>query len=154
MERIFQEIPFWFEGPEFLKKYLWPSKSTVEQEANAIAFQEEVKQPLTVIPTLASTSQSVSISKLINLERFESEQMLLRTFAWLLRFIDNCRLSHNNGNPNLSGELSNTEIETAEFRLVNLIQREMFTEEYRYLSKGKVGRTPLRVSQFNMFLYE
>ena len=142
----------WLEGPEFLKQSceLWPNKGTVEQETDEIASQEEVKSPPNETHTLANASQSVG--KFIDLERLGSKQMLLRTLAWVLRFIGNCGLSRNNGTPNLNGELSSIELENAELKLISLIQRETFAEEYQFLSGKKVERPSLRVSQFNLYL--
>ena len=142
----------WLEDPEFLKQSceLWPSKGTVEQEIDEIASQEEVKSPPNETHTLANASQSVG--KLIDLERFGSKQMLLRTLAWVLRFIGNCGLSRSNGTPNLYGELSSIELENAELKLISLIQGETFAEEFQILSGKKVERPPLRVTQFNLFL--
>ena len=67
---------------------------------------------------------------------------LVRVNAWVMRFVDNCRLPKELRD---SGELSVDEIYDSEVKIVRVMQKEEFTTEYRSLTKKKTLSTSSRI---------
>ncbi len=146
---------FWWEGPVFLKadENEWPRfPKDNEQEVNK-AMNETTKCEKLITHAMISKSQDYKLSDIIDIRRFSSKYRLIRTVAWLLRFINNAK---NKRNRNSEIQLSTTEVEKAEKVTIESIQRESFKNEISYLEmkdKGKnEGRIPLYVNQFNLYL--
>ena len=89
----------------------------------------------------------------VSIERFSTKTRLLRTYAWILRFVSNLKAAINRQEPKL-GPLEGTELRCAENYVIRAVQAECFSKEIEFIArKSKVGsRPPTYVSQFNLFL--
>ncbi|XP_044573977.1 uncharacterized protein LOC123258165 [Drosophila ananassae] len=114
----------WLRGPEFLRRPAgsWPGTAPTD-EADA---EDEEEMPGEFVLVGAS-------DPFISLERFSSYRRLLRTTAWVLRFIRRCRGQRD--------ELENyglnvAECDAAEDLLFRRAQREAFPDEVQAAEKG------------------
>ena len=132
----------WFRGPAFLHEgeEFWPSGSRPGQTD----CTEEGKQELLKINF---TFQGKKSLPLLDAEKFSSWLRLLRTTAYVLRFISKCKKEQRNvssdnqeknvwPNANLKETLEPEEIKNAEKYWVFEAQRERFTEELTNLKGG------------------
>ena len=98
---------FWWEGPEFLKldQSEWPRAPT-EAELREIdtAMKEKLKHEPTITHAMLAREKEVPIqvNKICDLSRFSSKGKLLRSMAWVLRFVDNvkCKVNCKDTNTN------------------------------------------------------
>ena len=141
----------WWEGPEYLRKdeSLWP-KNIVEKEPTDALKEVKVKNNLrpdsgkTMLTRCVETSVNLKIDKDTSVwrlqpERFSSWERLIRTQAWVMRFISNCRINENERL--LDQELNSEEISDVESHIVRTMQKGVFSEEYRALiRKDKLPR--------------
>ena len=92
--------------------------------------------------------------EIIAIERFSSKTKLLRTMAWVLRFIAKLKAKVSKSNLNIEHEsdtLTSSEIEHAEKTILKQVQNESFVEEIEYLKERK-GKPPKLVHDFDLFL--
>ncbi len=146
----------WWEGPEFLKSEStqWPQNPNDSEQEVSKAMKE--KRDLNFIHSMV-TSDKTGLEEIIDLNRVSNKNKLLRTIAWILRFIHNAR---NKGNRKQEAQVSTEEVENAEKLIIRSVQQNAFYKEIDYLkclkadrNKGKyTGKVPLNVSQFNLFL--
>jgi hypothetical protein len=129
------ESEFWWTGPEFLKcsKENWPKKDFIKQSDGA---QMELKRKS--VPSDSELYQYYSFNTVENdrldPKRYSSWTHLVRVFAWVNRFLDNCQLPMQERKRN---SLLVQEIETAEHQIIKTTQIEYFNEDYRNLMKGR-----------------
>ena len=98
---------------------------------------------------LSATDAIVKFDQLIDFTRFSNYLLLLRTTAFVLRFIEACQKGDNHRYP--SRELSATEISNAEKYWIKCLQGQAFKEEINSLMQSSKP-TPVRVKQFRLFL--
>ena len=149
---------FWWEGPEFLKLTpdKWPSAQIQSAFECSEALAEKVKAEPKVTHVMVNSGKGDNeLSNVIDISRSSSKGKLLRTIAWVFRFVRNLRAAANNKRLNKENLLSASEIENAELHLIRSIQSHEFKAELNYLSSlgsKTTKRPPLYVSQFNLFL--
>ena len=152
----------WWEDPKFLKEdpVDWPkTPCNTELETN-VAMKEKLKVEPHITHAMFSkaTEAKHNWSKVIELERFSDKGKLLRTIAWVYRFINNAKSAIKQETVNKEAVLSVSEINSAENALVKFIQMENFETEIKYLLLSPSARnnvkTPSYVNQFNLYIDE
>ncbi|XP_068203541.1 uncharacterized protein [Palaemon carinicauda] len=131
----------WWEGPPWLKSenHTYPIHRTWVKEAQA---QDEVIQV-----HLVGNSEK---THLLNWERFSREDKFCKNIAWIRRFIHNCKST----GCRKIGSLTLEELQQAKNKMIILLQKEYFLEEYKALETGgKVSKLTLLV-QLNLLLEE
>ncbi|CAB4029439.1 Hypothetical predicted protein, partial [Paramuricea clavata] len=96
-----------------------------------------VKRPLEVIHTLTINEASPDyndVAKVIDIKRYSCLTRLLRVTAYVLRFIRNARVQHNNRSETTK-DLNGKEISEAETLWIKSVQRESFPSEHKVLTK-------------------
>ncbi|XP_068205435.1 uncharacterized protein [Palaemon carinicauda] len=132
---------FWWEGPPWLKSenHTYPIDRISVKEAQA---QDEVIQV-----HLVGNSEK---THLLKWERFSRVDKFCKTIAWIRQFIYNCKST----GCRKIGSLTLEELQQAKNKMIILLQKEYFLEEYKALEKeGKVSKWTLLV-QLNLFLEE
>lgn len=119
----FNENSRWIWGPALLRETddKWPIEPVRENISNV---EEEIRQRFVAI---------ASDSRLIDVDRISDYSRLCRTMAIMLRFAHNTRTS---AASRRYGEVSATEIKSAEAKLFRLAQMEGFCDEYEALKEG------------------
>jgi len=116
----------WLVGPEFLKsnKQNWP----MESKTSTLTSNEdlEVRRDFTLL------TNDESNPGLPNPERFSSWSKLIRTTAWMLRFLTNCK----SGSKQV-GVLSVCELEQAELLWCQTVQKESYPQETKSLKANR-----------------
>lgn len=108
----------WFQGPSFLRNS--DSDFTFELDEPDFTTNEEVR------PYYLLTHVEVPLNKFIEYERFSNWQRLVRTMAYVMRFIRNATKERQH---RCLGALSNDELLAAENRLFSQVQYDCFREE-------------------------
>ena len=150
--------PFWWEGPEFLRLApdKWPSAQIQSTFECSEALAEKVKvEPKITRVMVNSGKEEIELGNIIDISRSSSKGKLLRTIAWVFRFVQNINAAVNNKQLKKENILSASEIENAEMHLIRSIQAQAFNAELNYLlSLGSKTnkKPPLYMSQFNLFL--
>jgi len=129
----------WWHGPSWLGKHedYWPSGTFATNKS----LPEEKKRDPSHILTATITSS------LIDASTFSSYWKLVRTTAWVLRFLQNVR-----GKEKSVGELMATELAAARMLWVWLVQREIFTSELEALRKNSALPSNSKIAWYNPFL--
>jgi hypothetical protein len=111
-----QSLDIWWHGPWWLRKHeeYWPSGTF---STNKSPSDEKKRGPSHVLTALMSTS-------LVDASKFSSYWKLVRTTAWVFRFLENMQ-----GREKSVGELTSTELAAAHMHWVRVLQRETFTSE-------------------------
>ncbi|KAJ8051026.1 hypothetical protein HOLleu_04443 [Holothuria leucospilota] len=127
---------FWWSGPSYLKQEEtnWP-KNKVEKGS-----QEKNKKNSSISVTMVTVSlaapeksDEITIWRLDPL-RYSSWSNLTRIHAWVLRFLNNCRLAIAERR---KGELTPEELQESENCIIRHTQRRVFSEEYQALEQRK-----------------
>ena len=145
----------WMKGPQFLKedKSKWPKiPNTFETKE---AYDELVK--ITPKVTHALAVETLSEPKFIEFERFSSKTRLVRTFAWVLRFIEilKQRLKKEVVSEELQETLTVNELNRAENLIIRFVQSESFANEKAYLEIDKPRvKPPNLIRDFALFIDE
>lgn len=113
-----QDCCIWWNGPSFLKK---PPTEWPETRLKITTDSEELSKEMR--KTFVETSTQLLITLIET--RFSSLQKLINCFAFIRRFAVN--------NSNRGNLLSLEEIEAATENIVRIMQKAMFSDEYRYL---------------------
>ena len=155
---------FWWEGPELLKldQREWPRAPTeAEIGENDTALKEKLKSEPTITHAMLTTGEKevpIQVNRIIDLDRFSSKGKVLRSIAWVLRFVDNLKCKVNGKVTNTNKQVSMVELERAESLIIRSIQHEAFNKEISYLQNSTAGlgktRPPIYVNQFNLYIDE
>ena len=136
----------------------WPAYFPHDNSKEREVYYEIVKNPPEVTFTMVSQNVDidVSIGNVLDIERFSSKNKLIRTVAYVLKFIRNL---HNSikGNGTFTGELSAEDLHEAENKIIRSIQFDAFGVEISYLHLATTWRNvrpPTLVAQFNLFIDE
>ena len=102
--------------------------------------------------------RSSQVNEILDLNQFSSTGKLLRSMAWVLRFIDNIKCKVNCKDANTKNQVSIDELERVENIMIRSIQQEAFRKEISYLQNNAPGlrktRPPIYVNQLNLYIDE
>ena len=154
--------PLWLEGSLFLKSESseWPSPPCEYELETPLALKEQVKSEpkITHAMSVLNNKSMLCMEKVIDLARFSNKGKLIRCIGWVLRFIANLKSARKKCDLDVEPILNVSELQEAEKLLLKSIQNEHFSKEIHYLSLRESVRrgmkTPLYVSQFNLYLDE
>ncbi len=108
-----------------------PGNSELEVEN---AMKEKRKSDPNVTHALLTSSISLgNIKDIIDIEIFSDKGKLMRTFAWVLRFIKNVKSAANKESLNKEAIISVLEMNSAEKKVIRFIKNECFKNEIDYL---------------------
>ena len=151
---------FWWEGPEFLKAQQcdWPNQIGNDEVENKEALREKVKYEPTVTHAMVNSGDEIppQINEVLQLSSYSTKGRLLRVLSWVLRFINNLKATVQEKSLNLEQQISVTEMEIAETKLIRSIQSEAFEKEINFITtpSNKDKKAPLYVTQFNLLIDE
>ncbi|XP_033105172.1 uncharacterized protein LOC117107577 [Anneissia japonica] len=143
--RSLADNQLWWQGPEFLieEKTNWPTN-----KFEKCASKEQTKEEKEVkIHNMINCAQSNTHLKgdqtswRLEPTRFSKWVSLTRLQAWVLRFVNNCRLPHSQRN---RGE-SPDEINDAEININKTAQQDGFSTEFQQLSCGKILKNDSKI---------
>jgi len=131
----------WISGPSWImQEESWPKwspRSSVTTMAIIAAPADKVELP------------SPDISIIMNHNRFGTLSRLLRTTAWINRFIQLTRLPHQKDS---TLSLSAKEVLTSLHIWIKSIQKKAFPVEMTYLNSNQLGKRPPLVRQLDLYL--
>lgn len=117
----------WFEGPSFLSK---PSQEWPQNHNQSLSTLPELKP---IHKTLCNTTQGSDStnSNFINtlISKYSSDIKLFKIFAYILRFVHNCKTKHDK----CTGPITCKERNESTLFLMKFSQRESFPIEYKLL---------------------
>ncbi|XP_055633885.1 uncharacterized protein LOC129774203 [Toxorhynchites rutilus septentrionalis] len=117
----FNQESRWFTGPDFLRS---PAEEWPERMEPLVATAEDARP---------SVLYHFAAEPVLDFQRFSSWKRMLRTTAYVLRYLFNIR----NPNRRLRGSLSQPELLNAERTICKLAQRESYADEMATLEKSK-----------------
>ena len=138
----------WTRGPTWLTNHdHWP-----EWKRNNVLLQsslEKDQETSEVTAKITDPSTNASITQIIAPTKFSDLQRLLRTTAWVLRFVDALK----KGNVCKGKWLKVHEVENARNVWIREIQNDAYGNELANIQKPKTSRLPL-VRQLRLFTLE
>ncbi|XP_058456584.1 uncharacterized protein LOC131433979 [Malaya genurostris] len=116
----------WFKGPEFLRgpEISWPI-----QKNSAVDTKEELRP-------CYSHSKVVLPKPVIDLDRFSKLSRVVRTAAYVARFLANSKRKQI-GEEAVSGNLTSEELKSAEYSLIRMVQWQAFPDEMAIFVKNQ-----------------
>lgn len=142
----FHNNALWLHGPSWLtEKTEFPTS-----DMNSFEHQSTPEEPTKVVLTTAREITSTQgILQIVNLDRYSSYHKLIRVYAYVLRFINNCLSSQKT-----SGSLTAKELNTATINIIRHVQHKEFPEVIRYLTlqEKHSGSKPTIVRQLDLYL--
>ncbi|XP_053402917.1 uncharacterized protein LOC128558105 [Mercenaria mercenaria] len=128
----------WWNAPEFLKKNEceWP-KSKVEFSHENSEIKKSKKKMQFEVQTMHTQSADVQTYNKewrLDPKRYSSWTKLVRVYAWVMRFVENCKRTKT---ARIEGQLGANEIHDAEVKLIIKAQRSHYKEEFTCLFKQK-----------------
>ena len=150
-------LSLWWEGPRFLQapEHSWPPE--FNGEFSEAARDEIVKQPPNICHSLLALEREeekrVGVCQILNAENYRSLNLLFRTTACVLRFIDNLKKDKVSikSRRTLQFSLEAKELQNAETVWIRSIQSYCFQAEICFL-KQQTAKKSLLVDQFQLFL--
>ena len=137
----FISCTLWLNGPAWLSEH----SSILQNEADVtLSTPDELLSNSGPVSCLSAESSPVGI----DFSRCGNFTKALNCFAWVLRFVNNCKPLA----VKISGPLSYKELEEAKIRLFFCVQREKYTQEITALTFGKSLPKGSAISKFNPFL--
>lgn len=138
------ENKLWFKGPPWLGKTIdhWP-KSRPEPNLDLVA-NERRKLIMSV-----SVVKVEGIQKIVDLNRSNSLDKMLRVTAYVLRFVRSAK-----GLGKTTGPITADELKTAELKFVRDIQREEYRTELKSLEKGEKVHPSSKIASLSPIISE
>jgi len=143
------------------QKLWWSGPSFLQQDESIISEPEQAEMkkspaPPSAPPTSQSllaqqTTSSTDIPWRLEPSRFSDWTTLVRRTAWVLRFVENCRLP---AEARCKASLTADEIDDAERLIIRKAQVLAFTNEYESVKKGKEIPASSKLSSLTPFLDE
>ena len=132
----------WWEGPAFLTENceMWPEFPGNSELEIENAMSEKLKSQPEITHAMV-TQTRVSIKDILELERCSSKGRLVRSFALVLRFIENVKSSVSKRELTKDEIVSGTECKYLETKLIQFIQNEYFKNEIKYLLSNDESHT-------------
>ncbi|XP_053373983.1 uncharacterized protein LOC128546731 [Mercenaria mercenaria] len=127
----------WWNAPEFLKKNEceWPkSKVEFSHENSEIKKSKQMQFEVQTMHTQSADVQTCIEEWRLDPKRYSSWTKLVRVYAWVMRFVENCKRTKT---ARIEGQLGANEIHDAEVKLIIKAQRSHYKEEFTCLSKQK-----------------
>lgn len=124
----------WWSGPDFLKSQNIQFPITPNTQSELTSTQTQAASEIVLHTTTQTTSENKdtnTIHELIN--KTSSYTHLIRSFAYIQRFIHNCKNPKNK----YTHTLSATELNKSENSILKFVQLQMFPDEYILLKSGK-----------------
>ena len=136
----------WLRGPEFLSldESNWPTRQLPEQDP--VVDESEVKREFTAVVT----TTDLPLPCLPDVRRFSSFQRLIRTTAWVVRFVNNLKPTSRS----IYGELSPEELQRAERLWWRRAQADSFPTEEAEVRSDKCVSKSSRLYQLSPYLDE
>ena len=125
--KTLQTCGFWFQGPRFLRDV--DANENVPMTQVNMQVHSDLSEPPTE-PT--ANTYIFNVCDVFNVERFSTMLRVLRSTAFVYRFIHNARRRHQRQ----SGPLTTDEIVHARTVLLKISQQQWYPEERRLLEKG------------------
>lgn len=126
-------LGLWWNGPSYLlmSEKFWPTNNKI---INNISDLPEVKSNVCV-------NVDSETNHVINFDKYSNFSRLQRSFAYVLRFVHNCKHSNNK----LTGVLQPDELKASLEELVRLAQQELFSSEVKTLHSQRTlgSKNPL-----------
>ena len=142
----------WWNGPTFLQssESKWPSSTNgVMNDDISAELRKHITETSFVLLSASDNDAIANLDQVIDCKRFRNYMLLLRTTAFILRFVEACQKGSNHCHPNT--ELSATEISNAEKYWIRCLQGKVFKEEINSLKKSNKPTT-VRIKQFGLLL--
>lgn len=120
----------WWEGPPFLKEEQsqWPQHSYATNKLPEIKVNS-----LSLLSAVRERAQSNEDESFVDFNRYSTFVKLNRSFAYVLRFVNNCQVNKQK----LSGPLSSDELNNSLNLLIRFSQLKSFSNEIHLLKQGK-----------------
>ena len=132
-----QHCSLWWEGPRWLTdREQWPED---------LEYGEQGESNSTAL-VVHDTTETIEWT------RYGSYQRVVNVIAWIMRFINNMTLARQSQSKVLSSVLSINEQRYAELRLVQLVQREAFPEQWKDLHSSDKGKHNNLVKQLGLVI--
>ncbi|KAG7307103.1 hypothetical protein JYU34_007243 [Plutella xylostella] len=125
----------WWRGPSFLSEAEseWPQTPNIKIDLPELKVNHIRNKQMT--------------DNVINFEKYSNALKLKRVYAYVFRFIKNCKTKARNTEP-----LNNHELNESLMFLVKMSQRESFSSEIEVLTKGNSLKHKSRILQLSPFL--
>lgn len=126
----------WWRGPSFLlgQEKEWP------QAPNMKVDLPEVKNTIKV-------HNATNVPNFVDFTRYSNSNRLIRIYAYVFRFINNCKNKNRNGSP-----LQNSELDNSREFLIRKCQLETFSLEINTLLKGNKLKPKCSILQLAPFI--
>jgi hypothetical protein len=134
-----QSFDIWWHGSSRLWKHrdYWPSDTFATNKSPPARRKRGPSHVMTAKKSIT----------LVDASKFSSYWKLVRTTAWVFRFLQNVR-----GKEKSAGELTTTELAAARMHMVRVLQRETFTSELGSLQKNSALPSNSKIARNNPFL--
>lgn len=132
----------WWQGPEMLHDV---NVSYVTENVSYEVDLPELKNLKINLSTQVSTLDCV-----LDFNRFSSFKRMQRSFAFVLRFINNLKLKRRENR--LLGELTLEELDASLYSMIRLVQKQSFSDEYFALLNKHTLKTSSHIRTLNVFL--
>ena len=129
----------WWHGPQWLREdhSQWPISNVPTESEPSLVEEREICH--------VSITSSVD---LIDIKKYSSFTLLKRLFAWIFRFLNNCRSECTK----LSGPITLVELDKAENHLISTAQSRCFQDTILNLKKGKSLSVGSRLQALHPFI--
>ncbi|XP_044761992.1 uncharacterized protein LOC123319195 [Coccinella septempunctata] len=137
----------WHNGPEFLQlldEMTWPIKKTDCGGISKNSEDEEDIQPIEFLATILEND-----SCLPDINRFSKWMRLIRATAWVLVVAKLLISKLRSKNSQIIAEITTSDLEEAEIRLIKQCQLECFPEEISFLKKSMCLKNQSRLKQLS-----
>ncbi|XP_047992482.1 uncharacterized protein LOC125231164 [Leguminivora glycinivorella] len=131
----------WWTGPPFLKSE--PCDWPIQNHAQIPTVDLPETKPLKIMCHAVVTDDNV-----VQFDKFSDFSRMKRVFAYVLRFINNCKRN----NPKLSGQLDVTELDHSLQCLVKACQSECFDADIKDISQNKPISRRSKLLSLNPFI--